>query len=212
MENDLHAFVKDGLLYCKIFNNILVSCHLVESSTLRPQLWHQRMSPDMTKFPMRRTVPIGNPCSMSWVQSSVMSDYLWPHGLQHARPPGPSPTPGVYSHVCPLSWWCHPTILSSAFHLSSFQSFPASGSFQMNQFFPSGGQSIGVSTSASALPMNIQDWSPLEWLVGSPCSPRDAQESSPTPQFKSINSSALSFLHSPTLISIHDHWKNHSLD
>ena len=163
MENDLHAFVKDGLLYCKIFNNILVSCHLVESSTLRPQLWHQRMSPDMTKFPMRRTVPIGNPCSMSWVQSSVMSDYLWPHGLQHARPPGPSPTPGVYSHVCPLSWWCHPTILSSAFHLSSFQSFPASGSFPMSQLFASGGQSIGVSTSASVPPMNIQDWSPLGW-------------------------------------------------
>ena len=88
---------------------------------------------------------------------------------------------------------------------------PASGSFQMSQFFASGGQSIGVSASASVLPMNIQDWSPLRW-TGFPCSPRDSQESSPTPQFKSINSSALSLPHSPTLTSIHDHWENHSLD
>jgi len=73
-------------------------------------------------------------------------------------------------------------------------------------------QSIGVSASTSVLPMNTQDWAPLGWLVGSPCSPRDSQESSPTPQFKSINSSMLSFLYSPTCTSIHDHWKNHSLD
>ena len=86
-------------------------------------------------------------------------------------------------------------------------SFPASGSFVMSQFFASGGQSIGVSASASVLPMNTQDWFVL---VGSLCSPRDSQESSPTPQFKSINSSALSFLYTPTLTSIHDHWKNHS--
>ena len=79
----------------------------------------------------------------------------------------------------------------------------------MSQLFTWGGQSIGVSASASVLPMNTQDWSPL---VGSPCCPRDSQESSPTPQFKSINSLVLSFLHSPTLTSIHDHWKNHSLD
>ena len=95
---------------------------------------------------------------------------------------------------------------------SHLQSFPALWSFQMSQFFSSGGQSIGVSASASVLPINSQDWSPLGWLVGSPCSPRDSQESSPTLQFKSINSSALSFLYSPTLTSIHDHWKNHSLD
>ena len=88
------------------------------------------------------------------------------------------------------------------------QSFPASGSFQMSQLFTSGVQSIGVTASTSALPMNTQDWSPLGWLVGSPCSPRDSQESSPTPQFKNINSSVLSFLHSPTLTSIRDHWKN----
>ena len=92
------------------------------------------------------------------------------------------------------------------------QSFPASGYFPMSQFFTSGGQSIGVSASASVLPMNIQDWFPLGWTVRSPCSPRDSQESSPTPQFKSINSLALNFLYSPNLISIHDYWKNHSFD
>ena len=93
------------------------------------------------------------------------------------------------------------------------QSLPASESFPVSQLFALGGQSIGVSASASALPMNTQDWSPLGWTgSGSPCSPTDSQESSPAPQFKSINSSVLSFLHSPTLTSIHDHWKNHSLD
>ena len=93
---------------------------------------------------------------------SVASNSLQPHGLQHARPPCPSPTPGVYSNSCPLSRWCHPTTSSSVIPFSShLQSFPASGSFQMNQFFTSGGQSIGVSASASVLPMNIQDWFPL---------------------------------------------------
>ena len=95
---------------------------------------------------------------------SVMSDSLWPHGLQHARPPCPSPTPRVYSNSCPLSQWWHPTISSSAVPFSShLQSFPASGSFPMSQLFTSGGQSIGVSASASVLPMNTQDWSPLGW-------------------------------------------------
>ena len=137
-----------------------------------------------------------------------MSDSLWPHGLQHARPPCPSQTPGVYSNSCPLSQWCHPTISSSVIPFSSCpQSFPASGSFQMSQFFTLGGQSTGVSSSTSVLPMNIWDWFSLGWLVGSPCSPRDSQEFSPTAQFKSINSSALSFLYSPTLTSIHDYWK-----
>ena len=91
-----------------------------------------------------------------------MSDSLWPHGLQHARPPCPSPTPGVYSNSCPLSWWCHPTTSFSVVPFSScLQSFPTSGSFPESQFFPSDGQSIGV--SASVLPMNIQDWFPLGW-------------------------------------------------
>ena len=92
-----------------------------------------------------------------------------------------------------------------------FQSFLASWSFPMSQLFASGGQKIGVSASTSVLPMNIQGCFPLGF-VGSPCSPRDSQESSPTPQFKSINSLALSFLYSPTLTSIHDYWKNHSFD
>ena len=92
-----------------------------------------------------------------------MSDSLWTHGLQHARPPCPSPTPRVYSNSCPLSQWCHTTISSSVIPFSSsLQSFPASGSFQ-SQFFTSGGQSIGVSTSTSVLSMNIQDWFPLGW-------------------------------------------------
>ena len=143
----------------------------------------------------------------------VMSDSLRPHGLQYTRPPCPSPPSGVYSNSCPLSRWYHPTISSSVVPFSScLQSFAASGSFPRSQFFASGGQSIGVSASASVLPMNIQDWSPLGWTVGSPCSPRDSQESSPTPQFKSTNSSVLSFLSGPTLTSIHDHWENHSLD
>ena len=106
-----------------------------------------------------------------------MSSSLQPHGLQHARPPCSLPTPGVYSNSCPLSRWCHPTISSSAVPFSShLQSFPASGFFQMNQLFASGGQSIGVSASASVLSTNIQDWFPLGWIVGSPCSPRDSQD------------------------------------
>ena len=93
---------------------------------------------------------------------SVMSDALWPHGLQHARLPCPSPTHGAYSNSCPLSRWCHPTISSSVIPFSShLQSFPASGSFPVSQFFTSGGQDIGVSASASALSTNIQDWFPL---------------------------------------------------
>ena len=95
---------------------------------------------------------------------STMSDSLWPHELQHARPPGPSPTPGVYSNSCSLSRWCHPTISFSVIPFSSCpQSFPASVSFQVSQLFRSGGQSIGVSVSTSVLPMNTQDWSPLGW-------------------------------------------------
>ena len=141
------------------------------------------------------------------------SNSLRPHEPQHARPTCPFPTPKVHSNPCQLSWWCHPTVSSSVVPFSSCpQSFPASGSFPMSQLFASGDQSIGVSASASVLPVNIQDWFPLGWTGGSPCSPRDSQESSPTQQFKSINSSALSFLHSPTLTSIRDHWKNHSLD
>ena len=99
---------------------------------------------------------------------SVISDSLWPHGLQPTKIPCPSPTPRAYTNSCPLSWWCHPTISSSVSPFSSFpQSFPASGSFQKSQFFASGGPSIGVSTSVSVFSINIQDWIflnlPLEW-------------------------------------------------
>ena len=95
---------------------------------------------------------------------SVVSDSLPPHELQHARPPCPSPTPGVHPNSCPLSWWCHPAISSSVVPFSSCpQSLPASDSFPMSQLFAWGGQSIGVSALASVLPKNTQDWSPLEW-------------------------------------------------
>ena len=144
--------------------------------------------------------------------STVVSDSLWPHGLQHTRFPCPSLAPRACSNSCPPSRWYHPTISSTVVPFSScLQSFPASGSFPMSWFFPSGGQQMGASASSSVLPMNIQDWFPLG-LTGSPCSPRDSQESSPTPQFKSISSSALSLLYGPTLTSIHDYWKNHSFD
>ena len=137
----------------------------------------------------------------------------WPHESKHTRPPCPSPTPGVHPNSCPSSRWYHPAISSSIIPFSSCpQSLPASESFPMSQLFAWGGQSVGVSALASVLPKKSQGWSPSEWTVGSPCSPRDSQESSLTPQFKSINSSALSFLHSPTLTSIHDHRKSHSLD
>ena len=95
---------------------------------------------------------------------SFVSDSLWPHGLQHVRLPRPSPIPRVCSNSYPSSWWCHPNISSSVIPFSScLQSFPASGSFQMSQFFTLSGQSIGVSALASVLPMNIQKWFPLGW-------------------------------------------------
>ena len=136
----------------------------------------------------------------------VVSDSLWPHGLQHARPPCPSPTPRVYSNLCPLSWWCHPTISPSVLPFSSCpQSFPASGSFQMSQLFTSDGQRIGVSASSSVLPMNVQDWFPLGWT---------GWISFQSKGFSRVfsNTTVINFLYSPTLTSIHDHWKNHSLD
>ena len=109
------------------------------------------------------SLPLSHLSSVQF-SSSVLFDSLGPHELQHARPPCPSPTPGVYPNSCPLSRWCHPTISSSVSPFSSCpQSFPASRSFQMSQFFPSGGQSIGVSASTSVLSMNTKDWSSLGW-------------------------------------------------
>ena len=105
--------------------------------------------------------------SLSSVQfsRSVVSDSLWLHGLQHARPPCPSPTPRVCSNPCPLSRWCHPIISSSVVPFSCLQSLPASGSFPMSQLVASASQSIGASASASVLPMNTQDWFPLGWTL-----------------------------------------------
>ena len=141
---------------------------------------------------------------------SVVSDSLWPHEPQHARPPCRSPTTGVHPNPCPLSRWCHPTILSSVVPFSSCpQSLPASGSSQMSQLFASSGQTIGVSASISVLPMITQDWSPLGWL--------------------SLQSKGLSRVFSNTIVqkhqffgaqlssqsnsqTQHDHWKSHSLD
>ena len=144
---------------------------------------------------------------------SVVPNSFRPRESQNARPPCPSPTPRVHSDSRPSSQWCHPAISFSVIPFSSCpQSLPASESFPMSQIFAWSGQSTGVSALASFLPKNTQGWSSLSGLVGSSCSPRDSQETSPIPQFKTINSSELSFPHSPTLTSIHDHWKNHSLD
>ena len=136
---------------------------------------------------------------------SVVSDSLQPCGLQHARPPCPSPTPGVYSNSCLLSQFCHPTISSSVVRFSScLQSFPASGSFQMRQLVASGGHQVVLEFQLQhhSFQRNPRVGLLQNGLVGYPCSPRDSQESSPTPQFKSINSSALSFVYSPALIYI----------
>ena len=145
--------------------------------------------------------------------SSIVADSLLSHGLQHPRVSCPSPTPGDYSNTCPLNQWCHPTISSSVVPFSScLQSFPASGSFPRSQFFSSDGQSIAASASATILPKNIQEWFLLGLTSLIFFNSRDSQESSPTPQFKSINSSVLSFLYTSTLTSTHDDWKNHSLE
>ena len=135
----------------------------------------------------------------------IMSNSSRPHGLHHSRLPCPSPSPRVGPSACSLHWWCHPAISPSDSLLSSCpQFFPASGTFPMNCLFTSGDQNTGTSGSASDSPVNIQGWSPF--------SPRDSQESSPTPQFKSINSSVFNVLHVPTLTSLHDYWKNCSFD
>ena len=145
---------------------------------------------------------------------SVVSHSLRPHELQHTRPPCQSPTPGVYSNSCPLSQWCHPTNSSSVVPFSShLQSFPTSGSFQISQFFASGGQSIGVSASTTVLPMNIQDWFPLEWTGWISLQYKGLSRvfSNTTVQKHQFFGAQL-FFYSPTLTSIHDYWENNSLD
>ena len=148
-------------------------------------------------------------CTVPWASAqfirSVVFDASRLHESQHARPPCPSPTPRVYSNSCPSSRWCHPAISSSAVPFSSCpQSLPASGSFPVSQLSTWGGQSIGVLLQHQSFQRTPRTDLLRDGLVGSPCSPRDSQESSPTPQFKSINSSVVSFLYSPTLTSIHD--------
>ena len=144
---------------------------------------------------------------------SVMSDSLRPHRMQHARPPCPSPTPRAYANSCPLCQWCHPTISSSVIPFSSYlQSFPASGSFSMSQFFASGGQSFGVSSSASILPMNIQDWFPLGWtgLISLQSQGLSRVFSNTTVEKASVLQCSAFFM--IQLTSIHDHWKNYGFD
>ena len=152
---------------------------------------------------------------LAWVQlsRSVMSDSLRPHESQHARPPCPSPSPRVHSNSHPLSWWCHPAISSSVVPFSSCpQSLPASESSPMSQLFAWGGQSTGVSALASFLPKKSQGWSPSEWTGWISLQSKGLSRVFSNTTVQKINSSMLSFLHSPTLTSIHDHWKNHSLD
>ena len=156
------------------------------------------------------TLKFGRPVQFS---HSVMSDSLWPHGLQHARPPCPSPTPGVYSKTRPLNWWCHPSISSSVILFSSCLQFStASGSFQMSQFFASGGQGIVISASASVLPMNIQDWIPLGWTGWISLQSKGLSRvfSNTTVQKHQFFDAQLSL--NQTLTYIHDYWRNHSLD
>ena len=147
-------------------------------------------------------------CSVQF-SLSVMSNSLRPCGLQQARLPCPSPTPGAHSNSCLFSRWCHPTILSSVVPFSScLQSFPTSGSFPMSQLFSSGGQNIGVSASTSVLSMNTQDWSPLGWTGWISLKSKGLSWvfSNTTVQ------KHLSFPYRPTLTSIHDYWENPSLD
>ena len=156
-----------------------------------------------------------NKCDLISVQfrSSVEYNSLRSHELQHARPPCPSPTPGVDPNSRPSSQWCHPAISSSVVPFCSCpQSLPASESFPMSQLFAWGGQSIGVSALASFLPKNTQDWSPSEWTAWISLQSKGLSRVFSNTTVQSINSSALSFPHSTTLTSIHDHWENHSLD
>ena len=144
---------------------------------------------------------------------SVVSDSLRPHESQHARPPCPSPTPGVHSDSRPSSPWCHPTISSSVVPFSSYpQSLPASESFPMSQLFSWGGQSTGVSALASFLLKKSQGWSPSEWTSWISLQSKGLSRvfSNTTVQKHQFFSAQLSS--KPTLTSIHDYWKNHSLD
>ena len=171
-----------------------------------------RISYDTLLFGIYAFIMKANSGSVQFSSVAQSCPTLWPYESQHARPPCTSPTPGVHPDSRPSSQWCHPAISSSVVPFSSCpQSLPASESFPMSQLFAGGGQSIGVSALASFLPKNTQGWSPLEWTGCISLQSKGLSRGSPTPQFKSINSSVLSFLHSPTLASIHDHWKTIAL-
>ena len=208
-------------------------CERIHFCCFKPSgLWQQAHQPHtVTWSPVLLSLPFGYLWNHPFTSSSCHqcnSDHhsvsqfssvaqscptLRPHELQHTRPPCPLPTPRVYSNSCLSSRWCHPAISSSVIPFSSCpQSLPASGSFPKSQLFTSGGQSIGVSASASILPMNTQDWSPLGWTGWISLQSKGLSTVFSNTTVQSINSLALSFLHSPTLTSIHDHRKNHSLD
>ena len=145
------------------------------------------------------------------ISCSVVSDSLRPHESQHARPSCPSPTPGVHPDSHPSSQWCHPAISSSVVPFSSCpQSLPASESFPMSQLFAWGGQSIGVSASASVLPINTQDWS-LGWTGWISLQSKGLSRVFCNTTVQKHQFLVLSFLYGPTLTSIHDYWKNHSV-
>ena len=169
-EHRVYSQCIEGMLRCLLsFLMRIFSKHL----TIRPvrQLvkWRYSIGFDWIGFLPRKDLNEEKRCHSHRVSSvqfshSVVSDSLWPHESQHARPPCPSPTPGVYPNSGPLTWWCQPAISSSVIPFSSRpQSLPASGSFPTSQLFAWGGQSTGVSASASVLPMNTQDWSHLGW-------------------------------------------------
>ena len=219
----IHISTNDPFHSFRWLSNILL--YLCTTSSLfilrlktDPEFWIHSKQPPAAHAPFH-CFPQSTPLSVKKAETSVqlscpvVSDSLQSHESQHAGPPCPSPTPGVCSNSCSLSQWCHPAISSSVVPFSFCpQSLPASGSFPVSQFFASGGQSIGVSASTSVLPMNTQDWCPLEWTGWISFQSKGLQVSCPTPQFKSINSSMLSFLYSPILTSMHDYWKNHSLE
>ena len=144
-------------MHVSLWNPVFIASQLCDSGQMTPFAFVSYNNNNKIKT-IRR-------CEDSVQFTWVVSDSLRLHGLQHVRPPCPSPTPGAYPNSCHFNQWCHPTISSSVVPFSSCpQSFPPSRSFQMSQLFASGGQSIGVSALASALPMNIQDWFPLEWI------------------------------------------------
>ena len=151
--------------------------------------------------------PIRPSVQFSSVQTLNVSDSSQPHELQHARLPYPSPTPGVHSDSRPLSQWCHPAISSSLVPFSTWpQSLPASESFPMSQLFAWGGQITGVSASASFLPKKSQGWSPSEWTGWISLQSKGFSSVFPNTTVQKCQFLALSFLHSPTLTSLHDHW------